>query len=327
MHATTLPMNDQNVAIMIPVYNDWESLAILLQQIDQAGVAQRIKFSIIIVDDGSNQPDMALREVASTFTHSSRILVIRLVRNLGHQRAIAIGLAYINEKVDFDQLIVMDCDGEDKPSDIFRLLNEHAQTPGSIIFAQRKSRSENLGFRLFYSLYRIMFRILTGADISFGNFALIPALVLKRIVFLPNIWNHFAAGIIYEKLSWKVIPTKRGKRYDGKSKMNFTSLVIHGLSAISVFSDVLTVRLILLSLFVIFLDILGFIALFVIKYMTPLAIPGWATSVAIGLVIIMFQAIMFLLLLSFLILSNRTNKLFVPAKDYHEYLLCVEKLL
>jgi hypothetical protein len=312
---------------MMPVYNDWESLAKLLQLIDQACAVHGIKISIAIVDDGSNQSDTALREVVSAFTHISQILVIHLARNLGHQRAIALGLAYINEHMDIDQLIVMDCDGEDQPSDIFRLLDEHTHVPGSIIFAQRKTRSESYGFRFFYSLYRIMFRILTGTDISFGNFALIPALVLKRIVFLPNIWNHFAAGIIYEKLSWKAIPTRRGKRFDGKSKMNFTSLVIHGLSGISVFSDVLTVRLILLSLFVILFDILSFIALFVIKYLTPLAIPGWATSVAIGLVIIMLQAIMFLMLLLFVILNNRTNKLFVPAKDYHEYLWGVESAL
>ena len=256
-----------------------------------------------------------------------QIDVIHLARNLGHQKAIALGLAYIDQNIKLDQVLVMDCDGEDRPEDISLLLDEHFKSPDAIIFAQRAQRSEGLIFQFFYILYKLGFRILTGAEISFGNFALIPAPILHRIVYLPEIWNHFAAGIVRSKLPWKVVPTDRGIRYTGKSKMNLVSLIIHGLSAISIFTEILTVRLIIFSSAIILSGILGFIALIYIRYFTALAIPGWATTVAIGLVAIMFQAVVLLALLSFLILNYRTTKLFIPVKDYEDYLFGVEQFL
>jgi glycosyltransferase involved in cell wall biosynthesis len=315
------------IVFVIPVYNDWPSLALLLREIDRVVVHHDLNPRILIIDDGSSQPLNTIRGDLEGLKYIKQIDVIHLACNLGHQRAIALGLAYINSKLKVDEAIVMDCDGEDRPDDISLLLDEHSISPDSIIFAQRSRRSEGLFFRLFYALYKLGFRSLTGTEISFGSFALIPAGILHRAVYLPEIWNHFAAGVLRAKLPWKAVPTTRGNRYAGRSKMNFVSLVIHGLSAISIFIEILTVRLILLSLAVILFGIFGFIALIYIRYFTALAIPGWATTVAVGLVVIMFQAVGLLALLSFLVLNYRMIKFFIPAKDYEGYLFSVERVV
>ena len=127
-------------------------------------------------------------------------------------------------------------------------------------------------------------------------------------------------------LKWRTISTDRGKRYAGKSHMNLVSLVLHGLSAISVYTEIVYIRLIFLSFFVIILDIIGFLVLLYIKYFTLLAIPGWGTSVAIGLVLVMLQAILFLTMFSFAILSYRSMKMFIPAIDFEDYLRKTERI-
>lgn len=320
-------MNINRLVLVIPVYNDWVSLATLLREVERVLAEGESTAFVVVVDDGSNLTDETLRGTVKELKHIQHIEVLRLVRNLGHQKAIALGLAYVEEKIPHDQVLVMDSDGEDKPEDILRLLEENKEHPDAVIFARRIRRSEGFWFRFFYVFYKFGFRLLTGADISFGNFSLVPKQILARLVYLPEIWNHYAAGIIRAKFPLRTIPTSRGIRYDGRSQMNFVALLLHGMSAMSIFIDVLSVRLVLISLGVIVLDILGSIALVFIKYFTPMAIPGWATTVAIGLVVIMFQAVGFLIILLFFVLNYRTTKYFIPKKDYKDFLFNAERIL
>lgn len=316
-----------NATILLPVYNDWASFTRLMAGIDQCARAlENITFTIIAVDDGSTFPYIVKKSETEQLRHIREINILHLARNLGHQKAIALGIAYINSNIPCDFVIVMDADGEDQPGDIPALLEESLRSPGHIVFARRTRRSEGLIFRIFYSLYKLFFILLTGRAIAFGNFALIPGSLLNRVAHLPEIWNHFAAGVMRANIPLASIPTKRGKRYDGNSNMNFISLVIHGLSAISVYVEILTVRLMLLALSVILIGVLGFLVLLYIRYFTVLAIPGWATNVAIGIIVMMFQAVLLLALLTFLSLNYRSSKLFIPAKDYQDYLLNLEKI-
>jgi glycosyltransferase involved in cell wall biosynthesis len=316
----------QKVAILTPVYNDWDSFGTLLGEIDKVLSGRGLELSVVAVDDGSSQPCDVSRQLLGTMNTIQRLEVLRLARNLGHQKAIALGLAYVSEKYATDLVIVMDCDGEDRPADLPRLLEEGTQTPDKIIFARRARRSEGLTFRFFYAIYRLFFRLLTGQPISFGNYCLIPRDILQRVVFLPETWNHFAAGIMRSRLPRRAIPTARGKRYAGDSRMNFIALVLHGLSAISVYLDVAAVRLIVFSLGILLAVAVGFLALLYTKYLTTLAIPGWATTVAIGLTVIFFQLIFFLTFLSFLVLTMRSNRQFIPAKDYRDFIFSTEVL-
>ncbi len=313
----------QEVIIVTPVYNDWQSFDLLTKEIAELAELHDLEVRVIAVDDGSiNPPKMQPTDSPCRLD----IQIARLSRNLGHQRAIAVGLVLASEMKRNAPVIVMDCDGEDQPADIPRLLAEYSKDPDKVIFARRARRSESPWFRLFYFFFKLIFRALTGRTITFGNYCLIPPVSLERIVHLQEIWNHFPAGIMRSGLPRTTIPTTRGQRYAGKSRMNFVALVLHGLSAMSVYIEVAYVRLIFLSLLLMFLDFIGFLVLVYVRYFTPLAIPGWATSVAIGLTVIMIQALLFLGLLSFIILSYRSVKMFIPAVDYKDYLLGVEQI-
>ncbi|MEZ0395820.1 MAG: glycosyltransferase [Anaerolineales bacterium] len=308
--------------ILTPVYNDWQALARLIEELQALGREQGLALHLLVVNDGSSSlPEAPPIPQGSLQT----VQVLHLARNLGHQRAIAIGLAFAHQMDVQAPLIVMDCDGEDRPQDIPRLLAEAERRPDVIVFARRARRSESLLFRSFYLIFKAIFRLLTGRSIAFGNFCLIPPSLLGRVVYLQEIWNHFAAGILRAGLPWTSIPTDRGRRYAGRSHMSLTPLVLHGLSAISVYVEIVYARLIFFALALLGADVLGFLALLYVRYLTPLAIPGWATTVAIGLTLLASQAFLFLALLTFLLLSYRSARMFIPASDYPAYLLRVEK--
>ena len=208
----------EQIIILTPVYNDGESLNILLNEL---AVSLKefadAKFSVLVIDDGST--DNLEIKVPSLFS----LQVLHLQRNIGHQKAIAVGLAYIKENLPCDKVLVMDSDGEDKPEDAAVLVRHSISNSDKIIFAQRKSRQEGTEFRFFYRIYKLAFRILTGKRIAFGNFLLMPKPVLDKAVYYSEIWNHIAGGIIKTGLPYTFIATNRGKRYAGKSKMNFNS--------------------------------------------------------------------------------------------------------
>ena len=319
-------MTNDNIVIIAPLYNDWNSLTQLLVDLDEVLSKEKIVVDFLVVNDGSNQFCPTQKINALDIKHINHLHVLHLVRNLGHQRAIAVGLAYVNSACNYSQVLVMDSDGEDRVKDVPLLIREQKKYPDDLIFVHRSKRSESLCFRMFYSFYKILFFLFTGKKISFGNFSSIPAVRLKQLVYLTEIWSHYAVGVVHSSLTWRTISAQRGNRYDGRSQMNFIALVIHGLSAISVFIDVLTVRLMIASAMVIFIGVIGFMVLLYIKYLTVLAIPGWATNVAVGIVAIMFQAIIFLGILSFVILNYRNIKMFIPAKDYTDFVSGLETI-
>ncbi len=312
----------KTIFLLTPLYNDWQALPMLLDEVKALGEAQELAFHVLVVNDGSSWRPEVLPAAGGNIRS---LHVLHLTRNLGHQRAIAIGLAFAHQMGVQAPLIVMDCDGEDRPQDIPALLAQAERTPDTIIFARRARRTEGLLFRAFYVIFKAIFHLLTGRSIAFGNFCLIPFSLLGRVAHLQEIWNHFAAGILRAGLPWTSVPTARGRRYAGKSHMSLTPLVLHGLSAISVYVEVVYVRLIFFALALLGLDLLGFLVLLYIRYLTPLAIPGWATTVAIGLTLLASQAVLFLALLTFLLLSYRSARMFIPAIDYSAYLLQVEK--
>ncbi|MCX7806159.1 MAG: glycosyltransferase, partial [Planctomycetota bacterium] len=232
-----------NLAIMIPVLDDWESVRALLPAVDSALSESGIRASVLIIDDGSRSPaptDLAagpLRAIAG-------IRSLRLRRNLGHQRAIATGLAFLQNEGSCDSVVVMDADGEDRPEDIPRLLERLRESGGkAVIFAKRGRRSEGLVFRIFYCLYRIVHVALTGVEVPPGNFSAVPAAFLPAVTGSPDSWIHYAASVRRLRIPIEFVTADRGKRLKGRSRMNFPALVAHGLRAMSVQSDVVVARL------------------------------------------------------------------------------------
>lgn len=168
--------------------------------------------------------------------------ILRLALNLGHQRAIAVGLCAVADRTQFDAVLVMHSDGEDRPADIAALLEASRQHPDHVVLARRAKRSESPAFRFWYLIYKLIFHTLSGQVISFGNYSVVPMSAVQRLVHMPELWNNLAACILRSRLPCTTVPTARGVRYSGRSTMNLVSLVVHGLSVMSVYSDVIFVR-------------------------------------------------------------------------------------
>ena len=245
------------------------------------------------------------------------IRTLRLRRNLGHQRAIAIGLAHVQQTTSCDAVLVMDADGEDTPEGVAQLLRAYSDTHGEkAVFAERSRRSESLVFLSFYHLYKILHRGLTGISVRVGNFSILPSRYLNTLVVQSELWNHYAAAVFRSNLPFTMIPIPRGTRIAGTSRMNFVALVSHGLSAMSVFGDIVGVRLLIGSLAGSLLVGVGMVLVVMIRLFTSLAIPGWATYATGTLAIIMIQLITIATSFTFFMLSSRTNLGFVPLRDY-----------
>lgn len=303
-----------HLTILIPVYNDTEAANRLLDALSSMlKDVTRYKVRVLLVNDGSaERPAIIPRE-------NMAIQLLHLVRNTGHQKAIAIGLAFIKENIPSDQVLVMDCDGEDRPEDALVLLEQAEKNPGHIVFARRKSRKEGLRFRGYYRIYKTVFRLLTGKKISFGNFLVLPAPLLNKLVYYSEIWNHLAGAILKSGLPYIPIDTHRGQRYAGVSKMNFTSLLLHGLGAVGVFIEIIASRLLLFSLALIGLSLLVILGLLGIKYFTHKAIPGWTSTVTSAMLIILLQSFLLSLFTIFLYLSSQSQRKFIPATHYRDY--------
>lgn len=323
MDDTHTPSLKTSLAIVTPVFNDWESFQKLIHDIDKHLTNVTSDAMILAVNDGSttafNMDELPLHG----FIIIKHIEILHLARNAGHQRAISIGLAYLEENFHTGQVVVMDADGEDSPSDLPGMIAEQTRT-GKIIFAKRGQRKESLSFRFYYLIYRLLFYFLTGKAISFGNFCIIPGSLLRQVVFLPEIWGHFASGILKSGLPQSTILVDRKIRYHGKTKMNFIGLVMHGLSAFSVYTDVLSIRLMLFTFLVILMAVIAGFILIYVRYFTPLAIPGWATTVGFGLMMILLQSFLLLLSLVFNVLNSRSTQTYIPAKHFRDFLLRVE---
>jgi len=307
-----------SIKILIPLYNDWDALELLLERIKHTVEASFFEqLSFVIVDDCSSIPCDVNRFSAY------KLEIIRLWRNVSHQKAIALGLSYLTKERTFDYLLVMDSDGEDRPEDMERLYEACVRT-NQIVFAKRAKRSEGPIFRVGYLVYKALFGLLTGKVIEFGNFSILPFDQAKKLAYVSEIWNHFPGGVIRSKLSYNSIPIIRGTRLAGKSKMNLVSLILHGLSAISVYLDTVAVRIVISSLVLVVLSILVALVVSIIRLTTSYASPGWATTLVSTAVIVILQAFLSSLFLVFTVLNYRTQKHFIPALEYHELIQQVD---
>jgi hypothetical protein len=309
-------MNDKACfAVLMPVRDDWVSASELLRRIDEAIAPTGATLRLMLVDDGSAEP-LPEADFQGPYGAIQSVAVLRLRRNLGHQRAIAIGLAQLHTMAPEDGVFVMDADGEDTPAGLLTLLERFRQSDGrQIVFAERTRRSESMVFRAFYQAYRQLHRGLTGISVRVGNFSLIPWPVLDTLVVVPELWNHYAAAVFRSRIPFTMVPIARGLRIAGRSRMNFTSLVSHGLSAISVFADTVGVRLLIISLVGSLLCLIAIAVVAAIRLFTTLAVPGWATYVTTAMVIIIIQLLTISSSFTFFMLSNRTNLGFVPIRD------------
>lgn len=300
---------------VLPAFDDWPVLAELLTAIDSLVAAEHLDAEVLVVDDGSQ---LACDEVSLPVLASvRRVRVLELRRNLGHQRALAVALAFAHEQFPDRTLVIMDADGEDDPTDVPLLLRRYFEEGGrKVVFAARRKRSESLRFQLGYRVYQLLHRLLTGQGIRIGNFSVVPPRAVARLVVTAETWSHYAAAVLVSRVPRTEVATDRAQRLDGRSKMNFTSLVVHGLSALSVYSHVIGVRL-LVAVGVLMAASGGALA----GYLVLGSPTGWLTRPMLALLasvwlLVLLQAMAAATLFVFILLSGRQSASVLPLRDY-----------
>jgi len=227
------------IKILIPVYNDWQSVTKLLTDIDVNISNIDHEISIIIVNDASNH-DRQNDNINYDNIHSIKILNMKI--NQGHARCIATGLKYIFQKEDFDYVIPMDGDGEDRPEEISNFINKINGSNGKAIVGERVKRSEGLVFKVCYLIHKIITFTFTGKSIKFGNFTCLPKEIVEKMINEKATWNSFSGSLSKVDSNFLSISSSRGKRYFGPSKMSFFNLLKHSFSIISVFKKTVLIR-------------------------------------------------------------------------------------
>ena len=227
------------VVILIPVYNDWQSVSKLLDEINNLSVSSEFQISVIIVNDASNHDR---QEENKNQENINSIKILNMKTNQGHARCIATGLKYINEKEDFDYVIPMDGDGEDRPEEIIEFLNKIKISNNETIVAERVKRSENLIFKICYQVHKLITLTFTGKYIKFGNFTCLPKTTVQKLINEKSTWNSYSGSLKKVENNLLSVPSTRGTRYFGPSKMSFYNLIKHSLSIISVFRKTFLIR-------------------------------------------------------------------------------------
>ena len=225
--------------ILIPVYNDWESLTKLLNEINKEveGI-EKAEFHCVVVNDASTNkpPEIKVPKNIST------LQIINMRQNRGHARCNAFAIRYFSKDIDFDHLIVMDGDGEDRPVEIKMLVEKALSDENTSVVAKRVKRSEGFFFQMLYQIHKIITLIFTGKNINFGNYS---CLTKKDVITLSqqeSLWSSFSGTVKKSILRLNTINSTRGLRYFGPSKMSLLNLGIHSFSIIAVFKSQVFLR-------------------------------------------------------------------------------------
>ena len=267
--------------VVTPVYEDVEAASRLFKELAQE-YGSRV--SVIAVDDGSIREPLPGKILSDVGLGGA---VLSLKRNIGHQRAIAVGINFAAEHFPNVPVVVMDSDGEDRPQTVAPLLEKLAISPDvDVVVATRKSRIESLRFQAFYGFYKRLFKIATGRVINFGNFMALSPNAVARLAVMQELWIHLAACVLISKLRIESCPIDRGARYAGKSKMNFVGLALHGFKGLMVFAEDVFVRVGMFCAAIAVLSMLLMPIPLVLK-LTGHATPGWS-SVLIAVFLLIF---------------------------------------
>jgi glycosyltransferase involved in cell wall biosynthesis len=308
-----MSLQQHAIVIVMPVYEDLEASGRLFLELGQQ-FGDRV--FVVAVDDGSVRQPLSVESLSQAGVAGA---VLKLRRNVGHQRAIAIGLSYAAEHlVPGQQVVVMDSDGEDLPSTIPALLAQLDNPAVDVVVAQRKSRVETFRFKAFYQVYKRFFGVMTGRPISFGNFMALKPAAVKRLVSMQELPIHVAAAVLASKLRTDVCPLDRGPRYAGQSKMNFVGLALHGFKALMVFAEDVLVRVGIASALIATFAVVGSVAAVVLKLM-GYSTPGWF-SLVLGILVLLFLQTAALALMTLMLTGVMRSGSVVTAVAHRDFI-------
>ncbi len=227
------------IKILIPIYNDWQSADKLINEIDNLVKEINHEFSLIIVNDGSSE----IKPDGFGFSENlNSVQILNIKKNMGHARCIATGLKHIFQNDEFDYIIPMDGDGEDRPEEIKMFLDQAENFNGKTFVGERIKRSENIVFKMCYQIHKLITLVFTGKSVKFGNYTCLPKATVEKLINEKATWNSFSGSLTKVESSLTPIPSIRGVRYFGPSQMSFINLVKHSLAIISVFRKTFLIR-------------------------------------------------------------------------------------
>ena len=218
--------------ILIPVYNDWDSLERLLNKIDAEVANIEGKFSIIIVNDAST---IETPSNFSNYNHIDSISILNMKKNQGPNKSNASGIRYLSQNPDFDYLILMDGDGEDRPEELKTLIKETLKEKNISVVAKRVKRSEGYLFQLLYKLHKLITFIFTGKNMNFGHYSCLTKKDFLSLSREKDLWCNFSGTLKKHIKVLNSIESTRGLRYAGQSKVPIINLIVHSFSIIAIF--------------------------------------------------------------------------------------------
>ncbi|MHC8604043.1 glycosyltransferase [Arenicellales bacterium IMCC58067] len=305
-------MSEDSLVIVTPVYEDQEASAQLFGELARQGFEN---LRVVAVDDGSVRRPLDIASIEQAGLHGC---IIKLKRNVGHQRAIAIGLSYVADHLpSATNVVVMDSDGEDAPSTISNLLSDLTLETVDVVVAKRKNRVESKKFKIFYAVYKQLFALMTGKSISFGNFMAMRNFALHRLVAMQESSIHLAGAVLASQLRTSECPLDRGARYAGNSKMNFVGLALHGFKALMVFAEDVLVRVGIACALLASIAIFG-AAVAVILKIIGFSTPGWF-SVAVGILMLLVLQTGAIALMTLMMTGVIRRGSVSPPTSYLEY--------
>ena len=280
--------------ILIPVFNDWESLKKLLNEIEEnVRNIKNIQIECLVINDASTIKQPKLIKPKSF----QSLKILNMKKNKGHARCNAFGIRFISKNKDFDNLILMDGDGEDRPVELIKLINKSFQDPENSVVAKRIKRSEGLFFQFLYLMHKITTLLFTGKKINFGNYSCLTKNDVEKLSSRASLWSSYSGSVKKNISAFNEIDSIRGERYFGPSKMSLYKLIIHSFSIIAVFKYQVLIRSILLILITGYLN----------------------TNFAFSL--ILFQTLIILFCITIFLVSLRENKneLFNSEKNLENF--------
>ena len=250
--------------ILIPVFNDWQSVFKLIENIDLQINNETI--NIVIVNDASTE---SFDDNQKKFSKINSVKIINLIKNGGHRKAIATGLKYCQENLEYDYIIPMDGDGEDRPEELKDFFNQVQETQPEVITATRIKRSESFLFKFLYSMHKIFTHLITGKLIRFGNYTCLSKNAVSKLLSDGSVWLSYSGAVTKHFPQFSTIQSIRGERYFGPSKMSILALLLHSFRISTVFRENIFIRVVIVIL------IFGLLAYYSSAYFLIPSLAGW----------------------------------------------------
>jgi len=250
--------------ILIPVFNDWQSVFKLIENIDLQINNETI--DIIIVNDASTK---SFDNNQKKFSKINSVKIINLIKNGGHRKAIATGLKYCQENLEYDYIIPMDGDGEDRPEELKDFFKQAQETQPEVITATRIKRSESFLFKFLYSMHKIFTHLITGKLIKFGNYTCLSKNAVSKLLSDGSVWLSYSGAVTKHFPQFSTIQSIRGERYFGPSKMSILALLLHSFRISTVFRENIFIRVVIVIL------IFGLLAYYSSAYFLIPSLAGW----------------------------------------------------